>query len=41
MIVEVQLGDYTGEDDIRRYEDDYGRQRRAPLSGGPVELVVL
>lgn len=25
IIVEVQLGDYTGEDDIRRYEDDYGR----------------
>jgi mannose-6-phosphate isomerase-like protein (cupin superfamily) len=25
VIVEVQLGDYTGEDDIYRYEDDYGR----------------
>ncbi len=25
VIVEVQLGAYTGEDDIRRYEDDYGR----------------
>jgi mannose-6-phosphate isomerase-like protein (cupin superfamily) len=25
VIVEVQLGGYTGEDDIRRYEDDYGR----------------
>ena len=25
VIVEVQLGSYTGEDDIRRYEDDYGR----------------
>ena len=24
-IVEVQLGDYLGEDDIVRYEDDYGR----------------
>lgn len=24
-IVEVQLGDYLGEDDIRRYEDDFGR----------------
>jgi len=24
-IVEVQLGDYLGEDDIIRYEDDYGR----------------
>ncbi len=25
VIVEVQLGHYTGEDDIERYEDDYGR----------------
>ena len=25
VIVEVQLGRYTGEDDIYRYEDDYGR----------------
>ena len=25
VIVEVQLGSYTGEDDIRRYEDDHGR----------------
>src|ERR1700742_4759684 len=25
VIVEVQLGRYTGEDDICRYEDDYGR----------------
>ncbi|MCW2762632.1 MAG: algA [Marmoricola sp.] len=25
IIVEVQLGGYTGEDDICRYEDDYGR----------------
>ena len=25
VIVEVQLGAYTGEDDICRYEDDYGR----------------
>ena len=25
VIVEVQLGDYTGEDDICRIEDDYGR----------------
>jgi mannose-6-phosphate isomerase-like protein (cupin superfamily) len=26
IIVEVQLGSYTGEDDICRYEDDYGRE---------------
>jgi mannose-6-phosphate isomerase len=25
VIVEVQLGGYTGEDDICRYQDDYGR----------------
>lgn len=25
IIVEVQLGGYTGEDDICRFEDDYGR----------------
>lgn len=25
IIVEVQLGSYTGEDDITRLEDDYGR----------------
>lgn len=25
VIVEVQRGDYTGEDDITRFEDDYGR----------------
>jgi mannose-6-phosphate isomerase len=25
VIVEVQLGSYTGEDDIQRFEDDYGR----------------
>jgi mannose-6-phosphate isomerase-like protein (cupin superfamily) len=25
VIIEVQNGDYTGEDDITRYEDDYGR----------------
>jgi len=25
VIIEVQCGDYTGEDDIERYEDDHGR----------------
>lgn len=25
VIIEVQCGDYTGEDDIIRYEDDFGR----------------
>jgi len=26
-IVEVQLGDYFGEDDIIRYEDDFDRHK--------------
>ena len=26
VIVEVQRGAYTGEDDIHRFEDDYGRE---------------
>lgn len=25
VIIEVQRGSYTGEDDIQRFEDDYGR----------------
>ena len=25
VIIEVQCGDYTGEDDITRYDDDFGR----------------
>lgn len=25
IFIEVQTGDYFGEDDIKRYEDDYGR----------------
>lgn len=25
VFIEVQLGDYFGEDDIERFEDDYGR----------------
>lgn len=29
VIIEVQLGDYTGEDDIVRLEDDYGRHDAA------------
>jgi mannose-6-phosphate isomerase-like protein (cupin superfamily) len=26
VIIEVQRGDYLGEDDISRLDDDYGRQ---------------
>jgi len=25
VVIEVQMGEYTGEDDIERFEDDYGR----------------
>ncbi len=25
-LIEVQVGDYLGEDDIVRFEDDYGRE---------------
>lgn len=25
ILIEVQLGDYLGEDDIKRYQDDYNR----------------
>lgn len=27
IVVETQVGDYLGEDDIVRYEDDYGRNK--------------
>lgn len=30
IFIEVQLGDYFGEDDIVRLEDDYGRVEGAP-----------
>lgn len=30
VIVEVQRGAYTGEDDIHRYDDDYGRCEPTP-----------
>lgn len=30
IIMEVQSGSYLGEDDIIRYEDDYGRTKNAP-----------
>ena len=31
VIIEVQRGSYTGEDDICRLEDDYGRNEQLPL----------
>jgi len=29
IVIEVQMGDYLGEDDIERFEDDYGRVETA------------
>ena len=29
VVIEVQMGDYLGEDDIERFEDDYGRVETA------------
>ena len=31
-IIEVQTGDYLGEDDVVRVEDDYGRIEQQPLA---------
>lgn len=41
-VIEVQLGDYLGEDDIVRFEDAYGRAVTglAPLAGQEVALQV-
>jgi mannose-1-phosphate guanylyltransferase / mannose-6-phosphate isomerase len=33
VIIEVQVGDYLGEDDIVRFEDRYGRVADAPAKG--------
>lgn len=35
IIIEVQLGDYLGEDDIVRFEDDYGRGTQRHTDGWP------
>jgi len=32
VVIEVQMGEYLGEDDIERFEDDFGR---AGAPGGP------
>jgi len=34
-LVEVQLGEYVGEDDIIRFEDDYGRTEDRSKIQGP------
>lgn len=30
VVIEVQMGEYVGEDDIERVEDDYGRAGESP-----------
>ena len=35
VVIEVQMGEYTGEDDIERFEDDYGRVPTAPAATAP------
>ena len=35
VVIEVQMGEYVGEDDIERFEDDYGRAAPAPGSAPP------
>jgi uncharacterized cupin superfamily protein len=34
VFVEVQVGDYFGEDDIERLDDDYGRALARPAASG-------
>jgi len=35
VVIEVQMGEYVGEDDIERFEDDYGRAAPAPGATAP------
>ncbi len=35
VFIEVQRGDYLGEDDIERLEDDFGRARSCAARKGP------
>ena len=35
VVVEVQMGDYLGEDDIERFDDDYGRTATASSAHVP------
>ena len=34
VVIEVQMGEYLGEDDIERFEDDYGRAAADPGANG-------
>jgi mannose-6-phosphate isomerase-like protein (cupin superfamily) len=35
VVIEVQMGEYLGEDDIERFEDDYGRAAAEPAATPP------
>ncbi|MBP2684843.1 MAG: glycosyltransferase [Deltaproteobacteria bacterium] len=35
VVIEVQMGEYVGEDDIERFEDDYGRAASASVAPAP------
>ncbi|MCL5885041.1 MAG: phosphomannose isomerase type II C-terminal cupin domain [Deltaproteobacteria bacterium] len=35
VVIEVQMGEYVGEDDIERFEDDYGRAATASEAINP------
>jgi mannose-6-phosphate isomerase-like protein (cupin superfamily) len=35
VVIEVQMGEYVGEDDIERFEDDYGRAATASTAIPP------
>jgi mannose-6-phosphate isomerase-like protein (cupin superfamily) len=35
VVIEVQMGEYVGEDDIERFEDDYGRAATASAPPAP------
>jgi len=35
VVIETQMGEYVGEDDIERFEDDYGRAATAPEAAAP------
>jgi len=35
VVIEVQMGEYLGEDDIERFEDDYGRAAAASTPPPP------
>ena len=35
VVIEVQMGEYVGEDDIERFEDDHGRDVTEPPTTAP------